>query len=89
MRNYLQRLVSMAGLLLYATIVLAQPPSEGLTYAKAKAMDLDSDGRITLAEFLSASSDFALFERLDADENSVLDAGEIRKAVTPPYKTRN
>lgn len=89
MRNYLQGLISTACMLLGVTIALAQAPSKELTYEKAKAMDMDKDGRITLAEFLSASSDLALFEKIDADENSVLDAGEIRKAVRPPYKVHN
>ena len=41
--------------------------------------DADGDGRISRAEFLSGDS--RMFDRLDADENGVIEPAELDAAV--------
>ena len=75
------------GLIGSAATAQEQAPRQGLTIDQARMMDANRDGRITEAEFLRESSDRALFARLDANFDGVLDSEEQRAGIRIPIRT--
>ncbi len=75
------------GLMCSASAAQQQTPAQGLTIDQARMMDADRDGRITQEEFLRASSDKALFARLDTNFDNVLDKDEQRAGIRIPIRT--
>ena len=59
-------------------VVAQQRAPQKLTVEMVRLMDVDRDGRITRDEFDRVSGDASLFERVDANGDGILDAGEIR-----------
>lgn len=55
--------------------------AEGLSLTAARAMDSDKDGQISEAEFFAQSDDAALWAKLDANADGVLDAEEQKQGI--------
>lgn len=63
---------------LISSLALSTAFAEAFNMSTAKAMDTNSDGKITQEEYMKQSNDMAAWTKMDTNKDGVLDEKEIQ-----------